>query len=61
MNKDDLTLYLLMFCGLLLVRKSHAKLADVLMILPLAGNPKLLAREIAEPVFPLEIITGFPM
>jgi len=46
MTQDDRSFYLMMFCGLLLVKNSRAKLADLLPILPPAAASKILAREI---------------
>jgi len=50
MNQEDRSFYLMMFCGLLLVKNSRAKLADLLPILPPATAGRILAREIAEAV-----------
>jgi len=48
MSQEDRTFYLLMFCGLLLVKNSRAELADLLTILPPTVPGRLLAREIVE-------------
>jgi hypothetical protein len=47
-NQDNRAFYLMMFCGLLLVKNSRAKLADLLPILPPAAPAQILAREITE-------------
>ena len=50
MRQEDRTFYLMMFCGLLLVRNSRAELADLLPILPSTVAGTILARKIAEGV-----------
>ena len=47
MSQEDRTFYLLMFCGLLLVKNSRAELADLLPILPSTVAGRILARKIA--------------
>jgi hypothetical protein len=46
MSQEDRTFYLLMFCGLLLVKNSRADLAGLLPILPPTVAGRILAREI---------------
>jgi len=46
MSHEDRTFYLMMFCGLLLVRNSRADLADLLSILPPTVAGTILAKRL---------------
>ena len=43
--RDDRLAFLLMFCGMILVRRDKATLSKTLSILPLYGGTRLLAGE----------------
>ena len=45
MNPDKVS-YLMLFCSLMLVQKSAAKLDDLVPLLPSAGSAKQLAQQI---------------
>lgn len=45
MNHDKVS-YLVLFCSLILVQKSAAKLDDLVLLLPSAGPAKHLAQQI---------------
>jgi len=48
MNHEDRIGYLVLFCALLVARRSRASMADVLTALPEPGNAWFLARMIAD-------------
>ena len=52
MSLDDRTFYLMMFCGLLLVKNSRASLADLLPILPPMAAGRLLVARLANRSLP---------
>ena len=44
--RDDRFAFLLMFCGMILVKRDKATLSETLSILPLYGGARLLAEEL---------------
>jgi hypothetical protein len=44
--RDDRLAFLLLFCGMILVKRDKATLAETMSILPLYGGAQLLAGEI---------------
>ena len=49
MRQNEKYSYLMLFCGLLLVRRSEFTLRDLDGLLPLDGNAKQLMQELANP------------
>jgi hypothetical protein len=47
MKKEDRSSYMMLFCALLLVRNSKATLEESVRMVPLTGNAKHLAGELA--------------
>jgi hypothetical protein len=47
--RDDRLAFLLLFCGMILVKRDKATLAETMSMLPLYGSARLLAGEMAAP------------
>jgi hypothetical protein len=45
--REDRLAFLLMFCGMILVKREKATLAETMSVLPLYGGARLLAGEMA--------------
>ena len=45
--RDDRLAFLLLFCGMILVKRDKATLAETMSMLPLYGGARLLAGEMA--------------
>ncbi len=58
MRRNEKFSHLMLFCGLLLVRRSEFTLRDVGGLLPLDGNAKQLMQELANPAPALQASTG---
>ena len=50
MNQEEKVSYLMLFCGLILVKHSPAMLEKLLVSIPLMGGAKSLAAELAGPI-----------